>query len=149
MTAPLWQLLVFVKSIASAEESAISVSSSTLHRTFYTVCPVLGIICGQLLHPICIVHIPVFLYVKIMQFLQVKYMHCVSIVFPLCQSALFALCSVEINCPLRLSQNFQDFLGKKTEFLHGDLDQGPRCFSEVHDTFRLAQVGHHSGNAPS
>jgi hypothetical protein len=25
---------------------------------------------------------------------------------------------------LRLSQNFQDFLGKKTEFLHGDLDQG-------------------------
>ena len=25
---------------------------------------------------------------------------------------------------VRLSQNFQDFLGKKTEFLHGDLDQG-------------------------
>eukprot|EP00913_Durusdinium_trenchii_P028247 g26481.t1 len=25
-----------------------------------------------------------------------------------------------------LSQNFQDFLGKKTEFLHGDLDQGER-----------------------
>ena len=24
----------------------------------------------------------------------------------------------------RLSQNFQDFLEKKTEFLHGDLDQG-------------------------
>ena len=32
---------------------------------------------------------------------------------------------------LRLSQNFQDFLGKKTEFLHGDLDQGASCSQPV------------------
>eukprot|EP00435_Cladocopium_sp_Y103_P065601 s563_g27.t1 len=31
-----------------------------------------------------------------------------------------------IHSAEELSQNFQDFLGKKTEFLHGDLDQGER-----------------------
>eukprot|EP00931_Biecheleriopsis_adriatica_P115835 TRINITY_DN91590_c0_g1_i1.p1 TRINITY_DN91590_c0_g1~~TRINITY_DN91590_c0_g1_i1.p1 ORF type:complete len:874 (-),score=197.63 TRINITY_DN91590_c0_g1_i1:74-2650(-) len=31
-----------------------------------------------------------------------------------------------ISSAEELTQNFQDFLGKKTEFLHGDLDQGER-----------------------
>ena len=31
-----------------------------------------------------------------------------------------------IACAEEISQNFKDFLNKRTEFIHGDLDQGSR-----------------------
>ena len=49
----------------------------------------------------------------------------------------------------RISQNFKDFLGKRTEFIHGDLDQGtfrscapgfPTFFKRCSSRFQLPEL---------